>query len=304
MLLFELLTGTKPHAGDSPIQVAYKHVHDDVPAPSSRIGGIPPYLDAFVARATARRRDLRPADAHVMLQQLRRVRQALDDGITEDAELTLDLTPTIAVTTGGDDYRAPDPDPASADRTGGELDAVFDIDAYDDFASHPGPAFVAPGGYERTLVVGAEEERGELEAGPEWQRLARASSVVVPPDRSDPAATKTTSPRPRRRRLGWIVAVLVIALAIAAGIGGWWYGVARFQSTPDVVRMTQAEARDRLQSAGLELKSAARRSASRSQPGTWSRPTLPRAIGFVIRAPSRPWSPRARNGTTSLTWRT
>nr|MBA2560568.1 serine/threonine protein kinase [Propionibacteriales bacterium] len=78
VLAFELLTGTKPHAGDNPIQVAYKHVNNDVPAPSSLVDSIPPYLDAFVARATSRRRDLRPADAHVMLQQLRRVRHALD----------------------------------------------------------------------------------------------------------------------------------------------------------------------------------------------------------------------------------
>src|SRR4051794_37397792 len=78
VLTFELLTGAKPHTGESPIQVAYKHVHDDVPAPSTLVGGIAPYIAAFVARATSRERDLRPADAHVMLQQLRRVRAALD----------------------------------------------------------------------------------------------------------------------------------------------------------------------------------------------------------------------------------
>ncbi|MGH3472156.1 MAG: protein kinase domain-containing protein, partial [Nocardioidaceae bacterium] len=49
VLLFEMLTGTKPHSGESPIQIAYKHVHDDVPAPSSLVTGIPPYLDALVA---------------------------------------------------------------------------------------------------------------------------------------------------------------------------------------------------------------------------------------------------------------
>jgi serine/threonine protein kinase len=35
VLTYELLTGVKPHTGDTPIQVAYKHVHDDVPPPSS-----------------------------------------------------------------------------------------------------------------------------------------------------------------------------------------------------------------------------------------------------------------------------
>ena len=101
ILLFELLTGVKPHIADSPIQVAYKHVHEDVPAPSGLVPGIPPYLDAFVARATARQRDLRPADAHVMLQQLRRVRHAIEHGVVDDAELTEDLTPTVAVSSLG-----------------------------------------------------------------------------------------------------------------------------------------------------------------------------------------------------------
>ncbi len=35
VVLFELLTGRKPHTGETPIQVAYAHVHNDVPAPSS-----------------------------------------------------------------------------------------------------------------------------------------------------------------------------------------------------------------------------------------------------------------------------
>ncbi|MBC7596855.1 MAG: serine/threonine protein kinase, partial [Kineosporiaceae bacterium] len=34
-LLYEMLTGLKPHAGESPIQVAYKHVHEDIAAPSA-----------------------------------------------------------------------------------------------------------------------------------------------------------------------------------------------------------------------------------------------------------------------------
>jgi SOS response regulatory protein OraA/RecX len=49
-MLYELLTGTKPHEGETPIQVAYKHVHEDVPAPSLRASGVPSYVDALVAR--------------------------------------------------------------------------------------------------------------------------------------------------------------------------------------------------------------------------------------------------------------
>ena len=77
-----------------PIQVAYAHVHNDVPAPSTvnRSGRIPPYLDALVTGATARDADHRPHDARVLLTQVRRVRAALRDGVVDDPELTQDLS--------------------------------------------------------------------------------------------------------------------------------------------------------------------------------------------------------------------
>ena len=35
ILLFEMITGQVPHAGESPLSVAYQHVNPDVPPPSS-----------------------------------------------------------------------------------------------------------------------------------------------------------------------------------------------------------------------------------------------------------------------------
>ncbi|GAA3087663.1 serine/threonine-protein kinase [Kribbella aluminosa] len=95
ILLYEMLTGNKPHSGDTPIQVAYAHVHNDVPPPSLEQPGIPPYVDALVQRATARDRDLRPTDARVFSRQVHRVRSALGEGLPDDPELTGDLTVPI-----------------------------------------------------------------------------------------------------------------------------------------------------------------------------------------------------------------
>ncbi|MGV9326284.1 Stk1 family PASTA domain-containing Ser/Thr kinase [Streptosporangium sandarakinum] len=67
IMLFELLTGSQPYEGDTPMSVAYRHVHDTVPLPSSLLPDIPPQLDALVARATARDPEGRPADATAML---------------------------------------------------------------------------------------------------------------------------------------------------------------------------------------------------------------------------------------------
>ena len=96
VLLYELLTGKKPHQADNPIQVAYKHVHEDIGRPSDEVRGIPPYLDALVARATARDADQRPADASVLLHHVQRVRQAIDAGVLDDPDLTADLMPRAA----------------------------------------------------------------------------------------------------------------------------------------------------------------------------------------------------------------
>ncbi|HET6152301.1 MAG TPA: protein kinase, partial [Marmoricola sp.] len=106
VILFELLTGTKPHTGDSPIQVAYAHAHTDVPAPSSVVPTIPSYVDALVARATTRDRMLRPADASVLLHHVRRVQAALYQGLTDDPELAADLLPHSRTAAAERDERA------------------------------------------------------------------------------------------------------------------------------------------------------------------------------------------------------
>lgn len=77
IVLFEVLTGTVPFAGDTAMSVAYRHVHEDVPAPSSR-APVPAALDRLVLRATARDPEERPADAAALLTELRDARSQLD----------------------------------------------------------------------------------------------------------------------------------------------------------------------------------------------------------------------------------
>jgi serine/threonine-protein kinase len=50
-VLFELLTGRPPFLGDSPVAVAYQHVREVPPVPSSVNQKVPPPLDAIVLRA-------------------------------------------------------------------------------------------------------------------------------------------------------------------------------------------------------------------------------------------------------------
>jgi serine/threonine-protein kinase len=77
IVAFEMLTGRPPFEGDNPMSVAYQHVHSDVPAPSSRVDGVPGALDDLIVAATARDPDDRPRDAAAFLAELRDIRSTL-----------------------------------------------------------------------------------------------------------------------------------------------------------------------------------------------------------------------------------
>ncbi len=79
ILLCEMLTGEKPHDGDSPAIVLYKHLHDDVPPPSAVVPGLAPVLDSLVGAATARDAAVRPADAVALFALTREARGRLTD---------------------------------------------------------------------------------------------------------------------------------------------------------------------------------------------------------------------------------
>ncbi|WP_393084264.1 Stk1 family PASTA domain-containing Ser/Thr kinase [Streptomyces sp. LN704] len=95
VVLYEMLTGGKPHSGDSPAQVIYQHLHADVPPPSAAVPGLPFALDQLVAAATARDPGLRPHDAVTLLGQVLEARA----GLTAEQ---LDAVPPQAVTAGHD----------------------------------------------------------------------------------------------------------------------------------------------------------------------------------------------------------
>ncbi|KNX36959.1 Stk1 family PASTA domain-containing Ser/Thr kinase [Luteipulveratus halotolerans] len=79
LLLFEMLTGEKAYPGDSPIHVAYQHVHGAVPMPSDAVPSVPAELDELVALASAKDPVRRPANAGEMLSETRQARSRLDD---------------------------------------------------------------------------------------------------------------------------------------------------------------------------------------------------------------------------------
>jgi serine/threonine-protein kinase len=95
VVLYEMLTGAKPYTGDSPAQVLYQHLHEDVPPPSAVVPGMAYPLDELVTTATARNPDIRPADAVALLGQVLEARA----GLTADQ---LDAVPPGALSVAHD----------------------------------------------------------------------------------------------------------------------------------------------------------------------------------------------------------
>jgi beta-lactam-binding protein with PASTA domain/tRNA A-37 threonylcarbamoyl transferase component Bud32 len=63
IVAFELLTGRLPFTGETPMAIAYKHIHERVPAASSFNPAVPAPLDGWVASITEQERELRPESA-------------------------------------------------------------------------------------------------------------------------------------------------------------------------------------------------------------------------------------------------
>ncbi|MCM0621643.1 PASTA domain-containing protein [Nocardioides bruguierae] len=243
VLAYELLTGRKPHEGETPIQVAYKHVNSDVPAPSALVPGLPDFVDAFVARATARDRSQRPADAGVLLHHLHRVAHAVAEGSRSDPELTQDLAPlrlgTVPIALAGAAAPAP-----TEHRLDDSSPQVLEPEELDDFAR----------GYPvDTGATHRAEATEETTVVPSVPAAAAAPVPAVRPAPEPPAEQHAPARGPRRRRRGLVLLVLGLVLAVGVAAGAWWFGWARYTTVPAVLGQTRAAAVAELEDAGFDV---------------------------------------------------
>ncbi|KOU58044.1 serine/threonine protein kinase [Streptomyces sp. MMG1533] len=203
VVLYEMLTGEKPHDADSPAVVLYKHLHEDVPPPSALVPGLPYELDELVASATARTPGIRPYDAVALLAQAREARATL-------SEDQLDAVPPRALSS---DHEHRD--------IGADLTSVIP----------------------RSLTVPRPLPVNEDEAEAGFHRTSRLESPPpLPPRRGTDRS---------RRRIVTIVAAVLLALGLGAGV--WYINSGQFTQVPPLLAKTEAQARDRLEQAGLEV---------------------------------------------------
>ncbi|UJH71300.1 Stk1 family PASTA domain-containing Ser/Thr kinase [Ornithinimicrobium sp. INDO-MA30-4] len=200
LLLFEMLTGTKAFPGESPVQVAFAHVHGDVPQASAVTPTVPIDLDALIAMATATDPEGRPSDAGSLLLELRR-------RVGQLSNEELDEVP---------------PGHRTAD------DATQLIHPITAGAAIPDAT--APVHQPTTVVP----TRSPSAPG----HFARTSGNRKPPSGTSTVTTTTApKPAPRRKRRGLLLAILLVVLG-AGGAGATWFytaGPGAFTMVPDVV---------------------------------------------------------------------
>lgn len=220
IVLFELLTGTVPFDGDSSLSHALARLRLDVPAPSSRMQGVPKLFDELVSTATARDPRERFADADEFLA-------ALDDVA---AELRLP------------DFTVPAPTQSAAHRVAAiptnvtRMDApathVEPVERYDAPPANYRPA-PAPG----PVPVPAPAVPQAAPFEPHVPPLERRNAPVERAEQSEPELPQVET---NRSGVGLLIVLLLVATATAAvAVGGWWFGSGAYGEIPEILRMPE-----------------------------------------------------------------
>jgi serine/threonine-protein kinase len=235
IMLFELLTGTQPHTGESPLAVAYKQVNEVVPAPSAVLPGLAPALDALVAMATSRDPDLRPANAGQFLRAIDGVRAGswpVDSGPHRARSPYQDPY--------GDDRHHSDPGRYGPPAGQGAVGAS----ALPSLSPHSASFLPADqaSAVNHTLMVPADVGYGDY--GPRYRghRAARQRQ------RAEPWLHDLLFGRRGLYLLGTLGLVLVIALAT------WWLGFGRYTKIPAMRGLTVSTATTDLRNLGMHVR--------------------------------------------------
>jgi beta-lactam-binding protein with PASTA domain len=268
IMLFELLTGRQPYTGDTPLTVAYRHVNEVVPPPSSLVPGLPPALDSLVALATSRDPELRPADAGQFLNAVTGTRNGLPldppppappapPGTPPGAAPSISSAdtapprPVVAPVWPGPHAGAwPGAQPAAArggqpaGQSGGWPDPPQNGNALDLI---PGMAAVPAAQSYGAPGTGTERVDGPYRPG------ANKTLIVSPADApygsSAPVKESWLAGLLFSRRLAYLAAAL--AVVVVFGLLGWWLFEGRYTVVPKVTGVSAATAQADLRDAGL-----------------------------------------------------
>ena len=265
VLLYEFLTGTLPFAGKTPIATAYKQINDDMPRIADQADWLPPEVDAFVEKLTAKKPEDRPANAKEALDDLISLRRKID---VETLSRYIPVAPKRAAHA---ERTRVDVVPGLGQATQVDLDPTAVIGAASSEESQPARAAAQSGlpARQATLVdaqpvlvppQGAFSPDSSLQRSPEPPRQTKRSrrlfrrgrNAAAPMQGSGLAAPQESGVAPAKSRKRIVVATAL--LLIVALIATAWYfmaGPGQRVNVPKVAGKSYKEAVAALSSKGL-----------------------------------------------------
>jgi serine/threonine-protein kinase len=292
IMLFELLTGEQPFRGQTSMSIAFQHVNDTVPPPSSVVPGLPQDLDELVEWCTSKDPDDRPVDAAALLGELRHVKASLTAAQLDvgDREIAArqrnydDAATAIPVALDRDveeKYAGyiDESEPASSYSEAGDTDeadqGVTTVIPTNDNATEVFTRVDEPeiSGQQRTEIIDARSESahdtGVISAvnsgGPTPRPPSPAAAAKQA--RKDAKVAQREWKREAQKPLvkldkkgsgvrRWILAIVLIMLAALLAATGWFFGLGpgALVSLPQVSGKTVAEATQVLDDAGVAAR--------------------------------------------------
>jgi eukaryotic-like serine/threonine-protein kinase len=278
VMMFEMLTGVQPHTGESPLDVAYKHVNSVVPAPSTLVPELPPSLDALVALGTSRDPELRPPDARHYLKAITDLRRGTplplrlaggheaDDHSAWPVAGGTAAAGAAAAGLAAGPLAAPPADDPDAPVTGEFL-----------LPDHPQETQRLTGSGAGAHASAGPDSTGPLQStaalsaaggypGQPGGRYPGATHTLIVPTGLEEGYTGGSGYSGRRRDRAerryrepmlqrWLFSrrILIVLAVVVVGIAAWWLTSGQYTTVPSVAGMTVSTARGDLSNAGFAV---------------------------------------------------
>lgn len=227
ILLYEMLTGTQPFVGETPIQVAYQHVHHDMATPSAHAPWLPTEVDQLIHYLTAKEPDARPVNGDQALTAAFQVYQSLPHAVKSH------VPPKAAA--------------RSATQFAPSRNGIYNASDHDGTTSSQ----ALP---DDTVMLNASDTSLIPGSSP-------SSEDYGPPTRESPRNdSRSAEPASKQRqwfsslygRKGFWPILLGLFFVIAAGLWYFLIGPGAYKTLPNVLNASEASAQSLLQEGGFD----------------------------------------------------